>query len=225
MKQILTVRQLSERDEKVIDTAINEAIHWLNANVTAKVDEYEFRRKKLEDKCNPIFAKMYKELEEVEHRHKELEKAEENKEEEEEELISGQEHYWKKQGMDSYGQMEEREADREVVEEEDSMDLLCGLDEKEKEEEEESKYFDIEFRFVHGTVLRLDSLRGDSTVGETKRKLCKKLSPSTVDPGDLRIVFNLEEWKDDQPLHFYATEPKMIVVAWVKREGQTTQAF
>eukprot|EP01088_Endostelium_zonatum_P014188 TRINITY_DN2_c0_g2_i1.p1 TRINITY_DN2_c0_g2~~TRINITY_DN2_c0_g2_i1.p1 ORF type:complete len:693 (-),score=226.80 TRINITY_DN2_c0_g2_i1:103-2181(-) len=51
--------QLSEEDKSSLNSAVEETISWLDRNQTAEKDEYEHRKKELEDKCNPIFAKMY----------------------------------------------------------------------------------------------------------------------------------------------------------------------
>jgi len=63
MKQTLkdekVASQLSEEDKSSLNAAVEETISWLDRNQTAEKDEYEHRKKELEDKCNPVFAKMY----------------------------------------------------------------------------------------------------------------------------------------------------------------------
>ncbi|CAL5424371.1 unnamed protein product [Camellia sinensis] len=51
--------KLSSTDKKKIEDAIDQAIHWLDANQLAEVDEFEYNVKELECICNPIIAKMY----------------------------------------------------------------------------------------------------------------------------------------------------------------------
>ncbi|KAL7229696.1 hypothetical protein ACSBR2_008242 [Camellia fascicularis] len=46
-------------DKKKIEDAIDQAIHWLDANQLAEADEFEDKVKELESICNPIIAKMY----------------------------------------------------------------------------------------------------------------------------------------------------------------------
>ncbi|XP_045812928.1 heat shock 70 kDa protein [Trifolium pratense] len=51
--------KLSSDDKGKIEKAVEEAIHWLEANQLAEVDEFEDKQKELEGICNPIIAKMY----------------------------------------------------------------------------------------------------------------------------------------------------------------------
>ncbi|CAL5352970.1 unnamed protein product [Camellia sinensis] len=51
--------KLPTADEKKIEDAIDQAIHWLDANQLAEADEFEDKVKELESICNPIIAKMY----------------------------------------------------------------------------------------------------------------------------------------------------------------------
>ncbi|KAL7229676.1 hypothetical protein ACSBR2_008226 [Camellia fascicularis] len=51
--------KLSPADKKKIKDAIDQAIHWLDANQLAEADEFEDKVKELESICNPIIAKMY----------------------------------------------------------------------------------------------------------------------------------------------------------------------
>lgn len=50
---------LSEEDKATINSLIEEHIKWLDANQQAEKDEYEYKKKTLEEKVNPIFTKMY----------------------------------------------------------------------------------------------------------------------------------------------------------------------
>jgi len=51
--------QLSEEDKSTLNRAVEETISWLDRSQSAEKDEYEHKRKELEDLSNPIFAKMY----------------------------------------------------------------------------------------------------------------------------------------------------------------------
>ncbi|XP_028075277.1 heat shock cognate 70 kDa protein-like [Camellia sinensis] len=51
--------KLSFADKKKIEDAIDQALHWLDANQLAEADEFEYNMKELECICNPIIAKMY----------------------------------------------------------------------------------------------------------------------------------------------------------------------
>ncbi|GAU18298.1 hypothetical protein TSUD_201850 [Trifolium subterraneum] len=51
--------KLGTDDKEKIEKAVEEAIHWLEANQLAEVDEFEDKQKELEGICNPIIAKMY----------------------------------------------------------------------------------------------------------------------------------------------------------------------
>ncbi|KAL7173443.1 hypothetical protein ACSBR2_032829 [Camellia fascicularis] len=50
---------LPPADKKKIEDAIDQPIHWLDANQLAEADEFEDKVKELESICNPIIAKMY----------------------------------------------------------------------------------------------------------------------------------------------------------------------
>ena len=54
--------KLEEADKKAIETAVEEALQWLNANQEATKDEYEYHQKELEGKCNPIMQKVYQSM-------------------------------------------------------------------------------------------------------------------------------------------------------------------
>jgi len=51
--------KLSEEDRKTLNDAVEEVIQWLERSQTAEKDEYEYKKKELEEKVNPIFARMY----------------------------------------------------------------------------------------------------------------------------------------------------------------------
>ncbi|KAI7983567.1 Heat shock cognate 70 kDa protein [Camellia lanceoleosa] len=51
--------KLPPADKKKIEDALDQAIHWLDANQLAEADEFEDKVKELESICNPIIAKMY----------------------------------------------------------------------------------------------------------------------------------------------------------------------
>ncbi|GJZ67146.1 putative mediator of RNA polymerase II transcription subunit 37c, partial [Tanacetum coccineum] len=47
-------------DKKKVEDAVDKAVHWLDSNQLAKVEEYEDRMKELDGVCIPIIAKMYR---------------------------------------------------------------------------------------------------------------------------------------------------------------------
>ena len=51
--------QIEEADKTTINTSIDAAIEWLDANQLAEVEEFEHKLKELEGICNPIMAKLY----------------------------------------------------------------------------------------------------------------------------------------------------------------------
>jgi L1 cell adhesion molecule like protein len=51
--------KMSDEDKKTIDDKVDETIQWLESNQTAEIDEFEHKKKELEEVCNPIIAKMY----------------------------------------------------------------------------------------------------------------------------------------------------------------------
>merc|ERR1719174_3447088 len=51
--------KLDPADKETIEKAVEEAISWVDANQLAEVDEFEHRLKELEGVCNPIVSKMY----------------------------------------------------------------------------------------------------------------------------------------------------------------------
>nr|QBY35569.1 heat shock protein 70A [Dunaliella salina] len=46
-------------DKEKIEKTLHEAMEWLDANQQAEVEEYEHKLKELEDLCNPIITRMY----------------------------------------------------------------------------------------------------------------------------------------------------------------------
>jgi heat shock protein 1/8 len=51
--------QLSSSDKESIEKALNETIEWIEANQMAEVEEFEHKLKELEGICNPIITRMY----------------------------------------------------------------------------------------------------------------------------------------------------------------------
>ena len=51
--------KLAPEDKKAVETAVDEAIAWLDANQLAEQDEFEDKLKSIEAICNPIMQKMY----------------------------------------------------------------------------------------------------------------------------------------------------------------------
>ena len=51
--------KLSEEDSTTIMTAVEEAIEWLDSNQDADTEEYQEKKKALEEKVNPIISKLY----------------------------------------------------------------------------------------------------------------------------------------------------------------------
>ena len=51
--------KLSTEDKHTIEGAVDAAIKWLDANQAATKEEFEYHRKELEGKANPIITKMY----------------------------------------------------------------------------------------------------------------------------------------------------------------------
>ncbi|XP_065917099.1 endoplasmic reticulum chaperone BiP-like [Dysidea avara] len=51
--------KLSEEDSTTIMTAVEEAIEWLDSNQDAETEEYQEKKKTLEEKVNPIISKLY----------------------------------------------------------------------------------------------------------------------------------------------------------------------
>ncbi|XP_073277523.1 heat shock 70 kDa protein-like [Primulina huaijiensis] len=51
--------KLSSGDKETIEKAVKETIEWLDRNQLAEVEELEHRLKELENVCNPIISRMY----------------------------------------------------------------------------------------------------------------------------------------------------------------------
>ncbi|XP_004624354.1 heat shock 70 kDa protein 1-like [Octodon degus] len=51
--------KISESDKKKILTKCNEALSWLEANQLAEKEEFDHKRKELEQVCSPIITKLY----------------------------------------------------------------------------------------------------------------------------------------------------------------------
>lgn len=51
--------KLDAGDKSKMEKAIDDALHWLEANQLAEVDEVEHQQKELEGVCSPIIARMY----------------------------------------------------------------------------------------------------------------------------------------------------------------------
>jgi len=51
--------KLSSDDKDTIETAINDAISWLEKNQDADVEEFKTQKKQLEDIVQPIVGKLY----------------------------------------------------------------------------------------------------------------------------------------------------------------------
>jgi L1 cell adhesion molecule like protein len=50
---------LAASDKSTLNSKIDEAIKWLDANQEAEKEEYESRQKELESVANPIITKLY----------------------------------------------------------------------------------------------------------------------------------------------------------------------
>jgi L1 cell adhesion molecule like protein len=51
--------KLAPEDKSKIEHVTDDTIKWLEANQTAEKDELDYKKKELEDVCNPIMTKMY----------------------------------------------------------------------------------------------------------------------------------------------------------------------
>ncbi|OAY80294.1 Heat shock cognate 70 kDa protein [Ananas comosus] len=51
--------KLPEADQQKIEKAVEDTITWLDSNQLAEVDEFEHKLKELEEVCNPIISRMY----------------------------------------------------------------------------------------------------------------------------------------------------------------------
>ena len=51
--------KIAAEDKARMEAAVKETIDWLDANQLADVEEFEHKRKELEEVCSPIIARMY----------------------------------------------------------------------------------------------------------------------------------------------------------------------
>jgi heat shock protein 5 len=51
--------KVSAEDKKTVLDAVKEAMEWVEENAEADADEFNDRRKELEDVVNPIVSKLY----------------------------------------------------------------------------------------------------------------------------------------------------------------------
>jgi heat shock protein 5 len=51
--------KITDEDKTTIETAVDEAIKWLESNSDAEVSDLKARKKQLEDAVQPIIAKLY----------------------------------------------------------------------------------------------------------------------------------------------------------------------
>lgn len=51
--------KLDAADKSKLEKAIDETLHWLESNQLAEVEEIEHRQKELEGICSPVITKMY----------------------------------------------------------------------------------------------------------------------------------------------------------------------
>lgn len=51
--------KIEEEDKETIETAVKEALEWLDDNQAAEKEEYEEKLKEVEGVCNPIVSKVY----------------------------------------------------------------------------------------------------------------------------------------------------------------------
>merc|ERR1711993_118245 len=51
--------KLSEEDKKVVKEKCEEAVAWIDANQTAEKDEFDDKKKEVEQVCAPIISKLY----------------------------------------------------------------------------------------------------------------------------------------------------------------------
>ena len=51
--------KLSSDDKDTIETAVNDAISWLEKNQDVDVEEFKMQKKQLEDVVQPIVGKLY----------------------------------------------------------------------------------------------------------------------------------------------------------------------
>lgn len=58
-RSLQVASKISDEDKKSIETAVDEAMEWLDSNQLAEVDELEDKQKEIEQICSPIISKMY----------------------------------------------------------------------------------------------------------------------------------------------------------------------
>ena len=51
--------KVDEEDKEALETAVQEALDWLDENQEAEKDEFEAKRKEVEEVANPIIKKVY----------------------------------------------------------------------------------------------------------------------------------------------------------------------
>merc|ERR1711881_808488 len=51
--------KISEEERKTLVSKCEEVIRWIDANQAAEKDEYDDKKKELEEVCNPVISKMY----------------------------------------------------------------------------------------------------------------------------------------------------------------------
>jgi len=51
--------KLGESDELTLEGKLNQILQWLEANSSAKIEQFEAKQKELEAVCNPIMMKVY----------------------------------------------------------------------------------------------------------------------------------------------------------------------
>lgn len=51
--------KINESDKKKILSKCSEVLSWLEANQLAEKDEFDHKRKELEQVCNPVITKLY----------------------------------------------------------------------------------------------------------------------------------------------------------------------
>eukprot|EP00475_Leptophrys_vorax_P001099 TRINITY_DN10573_c0_g1_i3.p2 TRINITY_DN10573_c0_g1~~TRINITY_DN10573_c0_g1_i3.p2 ORF type:complete len:226 (+),score=46.82 TRINITY_DN10573_c0_g1_i3:187-864(+) len=51
--------KISDEDKETIETAVKEALEWMDDNQSAEKEEYEEKLKEVEGVCNPIISKLY----------------------------------------------------------------------------------------------------------------------------------------------------------------------
>ena len=53
--------KLSSEDKETIESAVNDAISWLEQNQDADIEDFRTQKKQLEDVVQPIVGKLYQE--------------------------------------------------------------------------------------------------------------------------------------------------------------------